>query len=656
MNGSKPLVHCQAGCAQEAVIDALRDRDLWPQRNGDNTPEAVYTYQDEKGKPLYEIRRLPGKRFLAYLPGADRPGIGDTRRVLYHLPEVLAVSPETTVFVVEGEKDADNLAGVGLVATTAPFGAESKWLPSYSGSPRGRRVCILPDNDDPGRSHAAQVAASLAGVAAEVRVLALPDLSEKGDVSDWLAAGHTADELVRLAQEAPLWAAPDDGAALLDAVAAFIRRYVVLTPEQADTLALWAMHTHALDAASTTPYLSVSSPEKRSGKSLTLENLDLLAARAWLTGRVTAAVLVRKIDRDRPTLLLDESDAAFKSGQEYAEALRGVLNSGHRRGGVASLCVKAGGDFDLRDFATFCPKAVAGIGRHLPDTVADRAIPIVLKRRQPNETIERFRRSMAEADAKPLREALAAWAAANIEALKEARPDTPDVLDDRAADGWEPLLAIADAVGGPWPERARAAALSLSAGDSREDESLGVKLLADIRAVFEERGVDRLPSIEVCRALNALDESPWGDLKGRPLDARKLAFLLRPHTVRPSTIRVGDETVKGYTREAFADAWARYLPPRISPWAVTSVTTVTEPPSESNLEGASVTDVTDVTADRGIRVPKDGCRHLSLEQVQDRWRQAQEKYPDREWRMCPCCVGPTLAPEGEACKTCRGQD
>ena len=374
---------------------------------------------------------------------------------------------------------------------------------------------------------------------------------------------------------------PVDGAALLDEVAAFIRRYVVLTPEQCDACSLWTVHTHAFDAADATPYLADNSPEKRSGKTRLLEVLELMAARPWLTGRVTPAVLVRKIDRDRPTFLLDESDAAFKGLQEYAEALRGLLNSGHRRGGVASLCVKAGADFDLRDFATYCPKAIAGIGK-LPDTVADRAIPIILKRKQAAEPCERFRRSQADADALPLRKGLAAWAAAHLDDLREARPDIPAALDDRAADGWEPLFAIADLAGGDWPRRARVAALALSAGDNREDESEGVRLLSDAKDIFENRGVDRLPSAEMCHALNALEESPWGDLKGKPLDPRALARLLRPFGLRPHKVRFGEGPLMGYTAEDFADAWGRYLPPVCIPvCGGTSGTSGTQAESES---------------------------------------------------------------------------
>lgn len=377
-------------------------------------------------------------------------------------------------------------------------------------------------------------------------------------------------------------AEPVDGAALLDELAAFIRRYVVLSPEQADGVALWLAHSHAIAAADATPYLSITSPEKRSGKTRLLEVLELLAARPWLTGRVTPAVLVRKVDRDRPALLLDESDAAFKGSQEYAEALRAVLNSGHRRGGVASLCVKSGGDFDLRDFATFCPKAIAGIGR-LPDTIADRALTISLKRRAPGEPIERFRRSVADAEANPLRASLTAWAAANMDTLREARPEIPDALDDRAVEGWEPLIAIADLAGGEWPDRARKAALALSTGDAREDESSGVRLLADIRDIFANRATDRLASADLVAALNALEEAPWGDWKGKALDPRGLARLLRPFGIKPTVLRIGTGTPHGYLLEAFSGDFARYLPPI----PVGDATRATRPESES----ADVADV-----------------------------------------------------------------
>lgn len=367
-----------------------------------------------------------------------------------------------------------------------------------------------------------------------------------------------------------------EGAALLNIVMAFVRRYVVLSEKAAVAVALWIVHTYAIEAAEATPYLNITSAEKRSGKSRLLEVLNLLVARPWLTSRVTAAVLVRYLASAMPTLLLDESDAAFRGDREYAEALRAVLNAGWRRGGAASLLVRKGGDWQPEHFTVFGPKAIAGIG-NLPDTVADRSIPIMLKRRAPNEQVARFRQREAQPLAEYLREGLAQWASTNMESLQTARPDMPDSLDDRAEEGWEPLLAIADAAGGDWPERARQAAVALSAGEEREEDSLGVRLLRDIQLVFTERGTDRLSSKDLVAALNEMDEAPWGDLRGKPLDKRSLARRLRPYEIRPKQVRVGDRTLKGYMREDFHDAWARYIPPMldIAPEIETSETNET---------------------------------------------------------------------------------
>jgi Protein of unknown function (DUF3631) len=297
-------------------------------------------------------------------------------------------------------------------------------------------------------------------------------------------------------------------AEFLERLAAYLRRYVVLSDEQTCLLALWVLHTHALGAADTTPYLNIKSAEKRSGKTRLLEALSPIVADAWLTGRATAAVLVRKISAKQPTLLLDESDAAFRADREYAVALRGILNTGFRRHGVASLCVGQGANPTYEDFPVFCPKAIAGIGK-LPDTVADRSIPIELRRRRATEKVERFRLRKAEAAALPLHRGAAAWAEAHLGDLRGREPDLPDELDDRAQDIIEPLLAIADTVGGEWPERACKAAVALLAGEEREDsESLGVRLLRDIRDVFGE--AERLHTTTILERLTSDDSAPWG--------------------------------------------------------------------------------------------------------------------------------------------------
>ncbi len=183
---------------------------------------------------------------------------------------------------------------------------------------------------------------------------------------------------------------PSLGAVLLDDVARFVRRFVVLAEMQADTLAVWTAHTHAIEAAETTPYLAVTSAEKRSGKTRLLEVLELIAHAALPTANTSDAALFRSVSKQpRPTLLLDEVDAIFKARER--EDLRGLLNAGFRRGAVVR---RMGGAkmTELETFEVFCPKAFAGIGNCLPDTILDRSISIALQRKTREEAVERFRR------------------------------------------------------------------------------------------------------------------------------------------------------------------------------------------------------------------------------------------------------------------------
>src|SRR5271170_794797 len=161
--------------------------------------------------------------------------------------------------------------------------------------------------------------------------------------------GATLDELLRLIFGEP--AQSVDAALMLDDIVSFIRRFVSLSPAQACVIALWVGHTHCFSAFDVTPYLSITSAEMQCGKTRLLEILELLVFNPWRTGRGTAAVLIRKIDAERSTVLLDEADAAFGGGRGYTEMLRGLLNTGYERGGVYSSCV---GQDSFKDFSTFC--------------------------------------------------------------------------------------------------------------------------------------------------------------------------------------------------------------------------------------------------------------------------------------------------------------
>ena len=229
----------------------------------------------------------------------------------------------------------------------------------------------------------------------------------------------------------------------------FIRRYVALPSDHAAVaIALWALHCWVFEAFEITPYLLVKSAVKRSAKSLLLKIVALLLPRPWLVFSPSEAVLFRKIARDCPQVLLDESDTLFNGRIEQHEPLRALLNAGFERGASVPRCVGEGSKMQLVDFQVFCPKAIATIG-DLPDTIEDRSIVITMKRATPVEQrgLARFRRREAREEAAPIREALARWAEAALPKLHDARPAIPEELDARAADLWESLFAVAEEIG-----------------------------------------------------------------------------------------------------------------------------------------------------------------------------------------------------------------
>jgi hypothetical protein len=344
-----------------------------------------------------------------------------------------------------------------------------------------------------------------------------------------------------------------NGAALLDQVRAAIIRYVILpSPQAADAVTLWIAATHAQAAWAHAPRLVIRAPEKRCGKSRLLDTVEGLCCNPLITVNASPAAVYRAIGSDNPpTLLVDEADTIFGPTAPANEDLRGLLNAGHQRNRPA-LRYDANTQ-RVEKIPTFAMAALAGIGA-MPDTIEDRAVVVKMRRRAPGESVSPYRHRRDRPTLTQLAAMLAAWLGENLQALERAEPVMP--LEDRAADTWEPLIAVADLAGGDWPARARAAAIALTT--EREETAVSsdrIRLLLDCRAAFAD--AEALPTAALLDRLRADQEAPWTDLT--PM---KLAALLREYDITSLNIRfwppIGQ--VKGYQREAFTDAWSRYCP------------------------------------------------------------------------------------------------
>lgn len=392
------------------------------------------------------------------------------------------------------------------------------------------------------------------------------------------------------------WPESVDGAALLEDVAAAIRRYVILPEHGAESCALWALMTWAAEDLDCLPMLRVLSPTRGCGKSTLLEVMAELVHRPMSASGISPAALYRLIEARSPTMLMDEADTYLKESEDH----RQILNAGHTRAAAVVIrCV--GEDQEPRAFNVFGPKLIAGIGS-LPGTIEDRAVRIELRKRAPGEVIGSLRRDGRQQFA-DLRRRIRRWTDDNRAAIRTgaARAVLPEGLPDRAADNWSPLAAIADLGGAAWGERARRAALALTVTDAIAERS--VMLLADLRDLFVARDTDRLATTDILEHLAGLEERPWVDChRGKPIIARQLARWLEEFKVRSGSVRFPDgRNGKGYKLADLADAFARYLPVNPSQRHNVDVARVSGPI-------VSVTRADPVTAENGSEAaPLNAC-------------------------------------------------
>ncbi|MGW9324739.1 DUF3631 domain-containing protein [Streptomyces koyangensis] len=362
--------------------------------------------------------------------------------------------------------------------------------------------------------------------------------------------------------DAPPDAEPTAGSALLDELRARIAKFVILPSEEAlDAVTLWTVATHLQPAWEHAPRLAVVGPAKRCGKSRLLDILTETVHDPMLTVNATPAAIFRSITDEPPTLLVDEADTIFGTPKqaEKNEEMRGLLNSGHQRGRFVIRVV--GNDHTPHKFSTFAMAAIAGIGE-LPDTIMDRAIVIRMRRRAEGEYVKPFRSRRDIPGLHDLRDRIAAWSQSVMDKAASHEPGMP--VEDRAADTWDPLVAVADLAGGAWPRRAREACARMVAAEAEteEEQPSAARILADIRRVFvAQREPDSLSTDELLHHLRQDPEAPWAQWGRNGLTARDLAAMLRQFGVTPGNVRLADGTQrKGYMRNKFLDPWRRYCP------------------------------------------------------------------------------------------------
>jgi hypothetical protein len=659
--GYVQLVMQQRGVDKDGALKWLREEKFI--NGADDNVEAAYDYVDETGKLLFQVcRMVPGgkSRFLQRRPNGHDEWVWDledTRRVLYRLPLLLeAVECGMPVLVPEGEKDVNTVVRLGCAATCNPGGAAkrgSKWRPEYSEFLRGADVVLMPDNDEVGWKHVNAIGEALTRIAKRIRVLMMPGGHK--DVSDWVAAGGTKEQLAEMVATAPNWVSPSavldedeaaaddnlgeaaraeaakredellqglvgmrpgirrsrerqrlarhfkvtpfaideelrerwpngarveaaplyghwinepwsetvEGDALLRDLIRRIRKHVVMLHEDALAVALWVMFAWVHDEVAVhSPILAITSAEPDSGKSTLLGVISFLLPRAITTVEISEAALYRSIEIWHPSFCIDEFDDVLASADENKRHLRSVINSGHTRNqGVLRCNTEKTGDRTPRQFSTFGPKAIGMIGRKMPAATLSRCIFVEMRRKKAGDLFERFEHK-DDPDLMQLRSRLTRWAADNADVLQSAQPAMPgDLFINRRSDNWRAQFAIADLAGGDWGDQARMTALRLEG--KVDKDTIAVKLLADIRRLFRDRGdPECMLGATIVEELKQDPEGHWIEFsRGKPLTQSRMARMLSNFGVHSNTVWTSPTTQgKGYRRVWFEDAWARYLP------------------------------------------------------------------------------------------------
>lgn len=338
---------------------------------------------------------------------------------------------------------------------------------------------------------------------------------------------------------------------IYDSLILEIRKYIYCEPYQETAIALWIIKTWCMPAFKVAPILVITAMTKSAGKSQLLNLIGYLCKTPVLTSNITAAALFRYIEEYKPTILIDEADTFLNKNED----LRGIVNAGFEKNGCIIRCT--GQDDVPTKYNVFCPKAIAGIGR-LSDTIQSRAIVINMHPKPTNVEKANLRKA-DESEFDELKHWLELWADQNLTALAKHEPKMPDRLSDRQKDCWEALLTIADLLGKEVAEQARNAAIEICQTNVDEPH-INELMLLDVRKVFDERKVERLPTSELINTLSEDDEAAWKYLnRGGKITPRQLAQILKQFGISSKQIRFGQQTKKGYDIADFQKSFSKYL-------------------------------------------------------------------------------------------------
>lgn len=334
-------------------------------------------------------------------------------------------------------------------------------------------------------------------------------------------------------------------------MADLIKLYCVMTDPEVDAIVLWLIASYCMDDFRIFPKLALISPEKRCGKTTTLEVAKSMAKHGLMTSNMSAASIYRMSEKEQYTLLIDEADT-FLTNRD-AE-INGLINSSHNKSAAkVTRCV--GESHEAKVFSTWMPMVLASIG-DLADTLMDRSIVINLRRKKSHELTEELPVDLDKLN-EPLCQTIAAWVEYNRSAIKHQSVQLPKVGNDRAGDNWLPLFKVAKVLGAAWQGRCETACRQLTVTAEPE---LPTQLLRFLQVHFLDSGCTRVTTSDLCGLLTGDDDGPWSSCNnGRAVTPHQVAKLLRPYGIRPKPFRMGDQTLRGYEKTQLEDAFERYL-------------------------------------------------------------------------------------------------